>query len=1017
MSQGRLFEVIHNSDDVLVMGVDNEGVIVLFNPACERISGYSRDEAIGRHFGDFYIPDEIKQDTLALLDRAKAGESGGPFDYFMRTKDGKRRLISWNVFAVPAQADEPGLILGIGTDITASRETEDVLSASEEHFRLLIENALDLIMVVRADAVISYVSPSVERLLGYKPEELRGSDLIGIIHEDDIETAGLALDFAKGRPGVTGNVELRIRHKDGSWRVHEANSFNLLDNPSVQGLVINSRDVTDRKAVEEELVRRGQEMEAIFQALPDFYFRIAADGTIIDYRAGKSDDLYVAPEEFLGKRVQDMLPPEVRLKVLEAIQKIIDGEPSITFEYSLPWPGGERIYEARMMPALANEIITLIRNITERKQSERLIKVQRDMAIRFDGVSELHQALEESLQAILTVTGMDCGGIYLVDENSGELDLAYHQGLSEAFVERTRHYDADSENARMVASGEPLYIEHAELGLPQADPSGEEGLRAVTMVPIKSGGRMAGSVNVGSHIFDEIPERLRNAIEVLAGQIGQSFSRDRLVSAQRESEERYRLLHDYAGQAILTYDREMRVVSLNLRACEIMGRSTDEVIERNIFDLNIIHPDDVEQARRAAHMFFSGLKSGRGEMRFLKKDGSVMIGEVTGAVLYNEEGEAIAVTNIVNDITSNKMAEQALIESEEIYRVTFESTGTAMIIIGLDGTILDGNHEVQKLLGYSGEEVFGKRKYMEFVHPDDLRIAKRHSIELFKGNLSGPVHYEARTVRGDGRVIDTLIHVSMLPGMDKSVASIIDITEKKEYERELVDRAEQLKDFLDVAAHELRHPATLVKGFAATLEKFGTEMSREDVMLSLEAIEKGSDQLTNVVNDLLDISRIERGPLALLKTQQDLRQIVYRAVEEMMVRGGGNSVEVDLVEELGTVWLDADKLLRLMIILLDNAMKYSPKDSLIEVKGEAVDSEALISVMDRGEGVPEEERGMIFDRFYQSEAALHHSSPGLGLGLYIGKRIVEAHGGKIWYEPHAGGGSVFRFTLPLYRTE
>ncbi len=235
--------------------------------------------------------------------------------------------------------------------------------------------------------------------------------------------------------------------------------------------------------------------------------------------------------------------------------------------------------------------------------------------------------------------------------------------------------------------------------------------------------------------------------------------------------------------------------------------------------------------------------------------------------------EAIAV---IRDITERSELISSLRESEEKYRVTFESTGTAMIILGLDGTILDANQEIQKLSGYSREEVVGKRKYLEFVHPEDREQIKRYSLRLLKGELKGPVRYEARIVRRDGRVLNTIIVVGVLSGMDRSVASLVDITDKKTYELELEARAAQLRDFLDIAAHELRHPATLIEGYAATLEKYGMEMSREDLASSLAGIVKGVEKLTGVVNDLLDVSRIERGFMSLERGRHSLLPLVAR---------------------------------------------------------------------------------------------------------------------------------------------
>lgn len=600
------YEAIFEGTGLLLVGLDAEGRIVAFNQAAEKTTGFTREEVIGRSMWDFAIPDESREADAAYLESFRRGELVDTLEQYLLTRDGRKRLISWRATSTGAGKGRPDIILAVGMDITERRLADEALASSEGFFRMLIENALDLITVLGADGRMIYVSPAVERLLGYDQEEMVGRNIMEFIYPDDKAAARTALAFAMSRTGITGDIELRIRRKDGGWRIHEATSFNLLHDPQVKGMVINSRDITERSA---------------------------------------------------------------------------------------------------------------------------------------------------------------------------------------------------------------------------------------------------------------------------------------LVSS--------------------------------------------------------------------------------------------------------------------------------LLESEENYRVTFESTGSAMVVLGLDGTILDANQEMQRLLGYAREDVVGKKKYMEFVHPEDREEVKRYSLRLLKGELKGPVRYEARTVRRDGRVLNTIINVSVLPGMDKSVASLVDITEKKDYELELEARAAQLRDFLDIAAHELRHPATLIKGFAMTLADFGGEMSHKEINDSLSAIVRGVEKLTSVVDDLLDVSRIERGFMSLERGEHDLPPLLRSAVDEMLARGGGRPIEIASLEDPGPAWLDPEKFTRLVVILLDNAVKYSPPGSLIEVSLGASEGGALVSVLDRGGGIPDRERSLIFDRFYQSDEVLHHSSPGLGLGLYIAKRIVEAHGGRIWCEEREGGGSAFRFTIPL----
>jgi two-component system sensor histidine kinase KdpD len=244
------------------------------------------------------------------------------------------------------------------------------------------------------------------------------------------------------------------------------------------------------------------------------------------------------------------------------------------------------------------------------------------------------------------------------------------------------------------------------------------------------------------------------------------------------------------------------------------------------------------------------------------------------------------------------------------------------------------------------------------------------------------------------------------------VVSIIDISDKKAYEQELMNRAEQMRNFLDIAAHELRHPATLMKGYAMTLEARGQETEEVVWHESLQAIEKGADRLVDVVEELLDVSRIERDSFPVLKEEVEIEPLVRRAVGEMLARGCDKELLVELEDDVGRGWVDPEKFVRLLVILLDNAVKYSPVGSIIEIVGEGKKGNLVFTVLDRGVGVPEEDEEKIFERFYQVEDVLHHGGPGLGLGLYIGKRIVEGHGGEIWYEPREGEGAVFRFTLP-----
>jgi signal transduction histidine kinase len=231
-------------------------------------------------------------------------------------------------------------------------------------------------------------------------------------------------------------------------------------------------------------------------------------------------------------------------------------------------------------------------------------------------------------------------------------------------------------------------------------------------------------------------------------------------------------------------------------------------------------------------------------------------------------------------------------------------------------------------------------------------------------------------------------------------------------EEERFAHEKDLKSFIDIASHELRHPITILKGYVGSLGLLWDKLDGEKRREFFDAIEFSADRLSKLVIELLDVSRIERGMFTINKQQVLLKLLVEQAVKEMRDRGCEKEFRLSISEEAGSLNADPDKLVELLVILLDNAANHSPERSEIDIQAEPGGEGLILSVLDRGSGIPEEKRERIFERFYQVEDANHHATTGIGLGLYIARGIVEAHGGRIWCEPREGGGSVFRFTLP-----
>lgn len=250
----------------------------------------------------------------------------------------------------------------------------------------------------------------------------------------------------------------------------------------------------------------------------------------------------------------------------------------------------------------------------------------------------------------------------------------------------------------------------------------------------------------------------------------------------------------------------------------------------------------------------------------------------------------------------------------------------------------------------------------------------------------------------------------LLPAVTRALDEVTEQIKRRKAEAELRKRAERLTHFLTIASHELRHPITIIKGYTETLSGAQDKMTGEMIYELYEDIDKAADRLTRIVEELMDVSLIEEKKFHIEPKHVDPQPLCEDAREEMKNRGFQNQIEIDITDSTAMLNIDPDKFYELLVILLDNACNYSEASSPVLVQFKSETGGVTLAVVDGGPGIPETDRERIFERFYQVVDAAHHSKPGMGLGLYIARQIVKAHGGRIWCEPREGGGSVFLVT-------
>lgn len=224
--------------------------------------------------------------------------------------------------------------------------------------------------------------------------------------------------------------------------------------------------------------------------------------------------------------------------------------------------------------------------------------------------------------------------------------------------------------------------------------------------------------------------------------------------------------------------------------------------------------------------------------------------------------------------------------------------------------------------------------------------------------------------------------------------------------------SEQLSDLIALAAHELRHPATIFRTYTNILLDSSGQLDDETVRDALLAIDEATDRLTGMATKLLEASNSEQGELEPRPIAIAPRSIVVRAVEDIRIGDVDIDFNINIPEHEEVVVVDPDLITTALTMLLENAVKFSTVGGSIDISVRQSAGDTIFAVADRGEGVPEADREMIFERLYQVDDVMHHSKPGLGLGLHIAKEIITAHKGWIKHEPRSGGGSVFSFCIP-----
>lgn len=327
-----------------------------------------------------------------------------------------------------------------------------------------------------------------------------------------------------------------------------------------------------------------------------------------------------------------------------------------------------------------------------------------------------------------------------------------------------------------------------------------------------------------------------------------------------------------------------------------------------------------------------------------------------------------------------------------------------LVVVAGDGQICVANSAMRRITGRSPDELYGRHVDKALGLTDRNGRSWWECLQLHTGLAIRTGQPETIAVLPDGReVLVTARFVRPSAGgpVDRVVVSLRDTHARLRDERSQAE-------LVSTVAHELRSPLTSVKGFTATLLAKWDRFTDEQKRLMLATVDADADRVTRLITDLLDIARIDSGRLVVRRQLLDLPAIVHRRVSGLVA--GGHSEDrfsVDVVGELPEVWGDNDKVDQIVANLLENAVRHGAGAVSVAIRGGSAPETVVVTVADEGEGVPEHLEARIFTKFWHTERR-----GGTGLGLYIVRGLVEAHGGTVTVGRADGGGAVFSFTLP-----
>ena len=995
-SQNFIKNIARTIPSVIYIYDIEEDKCIYLNDRINHVLGYtSADTAAmeGNFFSSIVLNDELQHLYCHLYKMIKAQDNEVvEAEYRVQHKDGSIRHLFCRESVFKRRQDGEVLqVIGAADDITALRQKNQELVRQKDFYETILNLIPSDIAVYDKDLRYLFVNPAA-----VTDEQIR-EWIIGKTNEEYSHYRNVPPERFENRSNHLRLAMEEKRHvafeeklvdKKGNATYHiRSLSPSLSKAGEVELLIGYGLTITDLRKAQEVIILSEAKNRAILAAIPDLIFIFNGDGICLDMKNVDQEQLLVPIDQVIGNSILNLLPGQLGEQMWGLIRKVLDTEAPEVIHYDLQLPGGLHYYEGRLIKYSQEYVMIIIRDTTEEHKAA--------------------QEVREKNEFIRLVIDTSPSMIYVKDGKSTfilanqELANLFDMPLEEVVGISTTDVTSNDEGTRQLLDADRQVIERRQ-EVKVIDRfvkrSGEEiWLNTIKRPLITSDGQV--------HVLG----------------ISTNITEQRLASQRLEqSEELYRLLSENSKDTVSLHNLDGSYSYVSQAAEEMYGYPVAELLQMQ--PSAIIHPDDLQMVRQGGYLqAIRDNKNATVVHRTIKKDGSIIWLETNMKPVRDKEGNIVKLQSASRDITLRRAADEALKYSEKKYRDLITFSQAYICTHDMEGRILSVNLYFKKMLNYEESELLGT--YIQNLFPEKHHYNFPQYMQAFadKSVVDGVLSIFNR--ENEQRFLYFQSYKVEEAKNESYIVSIAqDITERMLAERELIKAKEAAEEsarvkenFLANMSHEIRTPMNGIMGMAGLLFKTPLDDNQKNY---LKIIRQSTDNLLVIINDILDIAKIEAGKLELEEIPFNINDTVKAAFQTLTYKAEEKDIAyIDQPLSLKQPVLLGDpyRLNQLLLNFLNNAIKFTEEGS-VTLSGEVLDEDdeqltIAFSITDTGIGIPKDKQEYIFEGFTQAYASTVRKYGGTGLGLSICKNLVEMQGGRIWVESTEGEGSTFKFSL------